>query len=375
MKKILVTGSNGFIGKNLVTAFLEQKVFTVTTYEVADPPAKLKEHLQAAEVVFHLAGVNRPQHPDEYATVNIGLTKTIVELLIEVKHYPVIVFSSSVQAQLNNPYGISKLKAEEELQNYAQRTGAVVYLFRLPGVFGKWCRPNYNSVVATFCYNIAHNLDITISEPTHEIELVYIDDVIKAFLKTVEDDRCGTERVIRSQVVPTFRITLGALAEKIREFKASRDNLMLHDFSDRFTKYLYATYLTYLDNTDFAYELVPKLDERGMLVELLKSKHLGQIFVSRTKPGITRGNHYHHTKAEKFCVIEGEAILRFRHILGKEVFTYHLSGKNPQVVDIPPGYTHSIENVGQSEMIVLFWASEPFDPTAADTYHAEVLID
>ncbi len=374
MRKVLITGANGFIGKNLIEALQRETGIALMTYDINDSRLTLDGYLREADIIFHLAGVNRPERSEEFYNVNVGLTKEICEFLIRIERAPLIVFSSSTQALLNNPYGESKRQAEEVLKAYAERSGARAYLFRLPGVFGKWCRPNYNSVVATFCYNIAHNLNINISDPNREIELVYIDDVVREFVKVMADDKLRDGNVIWGEVNPTFKVALGQLADKIREFRATRENLTVPDFSDRFTKYLYATYLSYLNGNEFAYEPKPKADERGVLVELLKSKYFGQIFISRTKPGVTRGNHYHNTKTEKFCVIEGEAVLRFRNILSKEVFTYHLSGKDLRVVDIPPGYTHSIENIGQSEMIVLFWACEPFDPAASDTYPAEVLI-
>jgi UDP-2-acetamido-2,6-beta-L-arabino-hexul-4-ose reductase len=350
----------------------------------------LDGYLKDADFIFHLAGVNRPERPEEFEEVNADLTREMADALIATGRHPTIVLSSSTQAELDNPYGVSKKKAEDVLRDYAAQTGAGVCIFRLPGVFGKWCRPNYNSVVATFCHNIAHDMEVTISDPNREIELVYVDEVVRELVTRVTSDRVTSDMVTSDgvtsdgvtgdgvtwgKVTPVFRVTLGELAEQIRGFRASRKTLMVPDFGNRFTKCLYATYLSYLEGNNFAYALEQKIDARGELAELLKAQPFGQIFVSRTKPGITRGNHYHDTKTEKFCVVEGEGLIRFRHIIGKEVFSYQVSGRDFKVVDIPPGYTHSIENVGHSELITLFWACEPFDPAAPDTYQEKVTGD
>ena len=280
---------------------------------------------------------------------------------------PLLVLSSSTQAALDNPYGLSKRQAEDAVFDFGRETGASVFVFRLPGVFGKWCRPNYNSVVATFCHNIARDLPIAISDPAREIELVYIDDVVRAFIG-IMDGRLPVSDGKYCLAEPTYRISLGALAETIQGFRDSRVSLALPDMSDPFIRALYATYVSYLPADSFAYALTQRTDPRGELAELLKSPHIGQIFVSRTRPGITRGNHYHDTKVEKFVVLEGDAVIRFRHILGGDVIEYPVSGREFRVVDIPPGYTHSIENVGQNDLIVLFWADEIFDPDIPDTF-------
>jgi UDP-2-acetamido-2,6-beta-L-arabino-hexul-4-ose reductase len=369
--KVLVTGSGGFIGKNLLVALQQRDNMEVTTYEVTDDREDLDSLLREADYIVHLAGVNRPERPEEYEEVNAGLTRDIIASLDRLVRRPRIIFASSSQAALYNPYGRSKLNAEEALAGYARRTGAGVVIFRLPNVFGKWCRPDYNSVVATFCHRVTRGLEISISDPKNELDLVYIDDVVNAFLKALEEDLPGG--VDRSATVsPTYRITLGELADRLYQFRDLRRTLKLPDFSDGLTRCLYATYLSHLETGDFAYRLERKTDDRGSLAELLKSPSGGQFFVSRTKPGVTRGHHYHNTKTEKFCVLEGEAIIRFRQILGSEVLTYPVKGEEFTVVDIPPGYTHSIENVGPGELIVLFWASELFDPGSPDTFSCEV---
>jgi len=272
-----------------------------------------------------------------------------------------------MQALLDNPYGVSKRQAEEEVFAFGEETGAQIAVFRLPGVFGKWCRPNYNSVVATFCHNIALDLPISISDPAKEIELVYIDDVVRAFINVMDGMPPVTEGKY-CQAKPTYRITLGALAQTIRGFRESRVSLTVPDVSDPLVHALYATYISYLPKDAFAYALTQRTDPRGELAELLKSPRIGQIFVSRTRPGITRGHHYHDTKVEKFVVLEGDAVIRFRHILCGDVIEYPVSGREFRVVDIPPGYTHSIENAGQNDLIVLFWADEIFDPNVPDTF-------
>jgi UDP-2-acetamido-2,6-beta-L-arabino-hexul-4-ose reductase len=371
MKTVLVTGSEGFIGKNLVERLVRQSDLEVLCYDVGVNDGNLLEFLGVADVVYHLAGVNRPPDSSAHEKVNAGLTSAIGEHLLTLERKPLVVLSSSTQATLDNPYGLSKLKAEEALAAFAKESGAPVRIFRLPGVFGKWCRPNYNSVVATFCHNIANGLPITVSDPAKEIQLVYVDDVVSTFMQLLagEAQVPGCEK---RSVAPEYCTTLASLVEKITMFKAIRETLQLPDEADRFTRCLHATFLSYLPRHGFAYSLAQKVDARGELAELLKSDHFGQIFVSRTRPGITRGNHFHHTKIEKFLVIEGDAIIRFRHIREKEVLEYRISGRDFKVVDIAPGFTHSIENIGQTDLMVLFWSNEVFDPLNPDSTMAEV---
>ena len=351
--------------------------------------------LAQADIVYHLAGVNRPQTEAEFTTGNVDLTAQLCDRLLALGRATPIVLSSSIQAELDNPYGISKRQAEEVVADYADRQRRPLHIFRLKNVFGKWCRPNYNSVVATFCYNIAHDLPITISDPARELELVHVDDVVEAFVAEVRSQRSGVRvqrqrSEIRAEVSyrggAELRVTLGRLAELIRSFRESRQTLQVPDFSDAFTCKLYGTFLSYLEPDDFAYDLTKRTDPRGALAEFVKSEPFGQLFVSRTAPGITRGNHYHHTKTEKFLVVEGEAVIRFRAIKEgqvairgqrrsevQRVIEYRVSGKDFRVVDIPPGYTHSIENVGERELVTLFWASEVFDPERPDTQAMAVL--
>ena len=369
MKKVLVTGSNGFVGKNLCVVLRCREDIELYEYDLDKKQAELNAALQQVDFVIHLAGVNRPKEPKEFEAGNAGSLKEICTKLQEVGREPKIILSSSIQAELDNPYGISKRRAEEALQRFAKDTGADCVVYRFKNLFGKWCRPYYNSVTATFCHNIANGLPIQISDPYYEVDLTYIDDVVEAFMHELESVSPGFRF---ARPLPSKRISLGELAEKIRSFREMRVSLNLPDFKDVFERSLYGTYLSYLNNHEFEYSLDIKADQRGSLAEFLKSSSMGQIFVSRTRPGITRGDHYHHTKTEKFLVLQGEAVIRFRHIDSDQVLEYRVRGENYRVVDIPPGYTHSIENVGQDVLVTLFWASEMFDPDRADTYFEKV---
>ncbi|MEI6285451.1 MAG: NAD-dependent epimerase/dehydratase family protein [Bacillota bacterium] len=371
--KILITGANGFVGKNLLIC-LKQIGYSdedVLCYDIDKSHDDLKNYVQQAEFAIHLAGVNRPLTVDEFKTGNSDFTAQLVELLLATERKPPLLLSSSIQAALENPYGASKLGAEVAVAEYARGGGRGI-VFRLPNVYGKWCRPNYNSAVATFCYNISHDLPISISDRNNKVNLVYIDDVVRCFSKCI-GDKFEAGSLNHRSVDVTSETTVGELADAIYSFKANRLTKIMPDLSNYFTKSLYSTYLSYLDESDFSYALDTKHDDRGWLAELIKSRQFGQIFVSKTKPGITRGNHYHNTKVEKFCVISGRGFIRFRHISSDEVLVYEVDDVNLIVLDIPPGYTHSIENTGTSEMITLFWSSEIFDTTNTDTYFDQVI--
>ena len=367
--RVLITGGRGFLGRNLVAHLRERKDCEVTVCGREDLTEDLKKWLLEADVIFHLAGVNRPQDPIDFERGNAGLTEMVCQFLREGGRFPKIVFSSSIQAELENPYGASKAKAEAALRQFAAETGAAVRIYRLKNLFGKWCRPKYNSVSATFCHNIANDLPITVSDPAREVELSYVDDVVAAFLTEITGREGGTEA---GTEIPVYRIQLGDLAGRIQAFHEMRSTLILPDFSDWFNRALYATYLSYVPPDARRHSLEIKSDARGSLAEFIKQKSFGQVFVSRTKPGITRGNHYHHTKSEKFFVVEGEGLIRMRAIEGGLVEEYPVNGSEYQVIDIPPGFTHSITNVGASEMVTLFWSSEMFDPNRSDTYYLPV---
>lgn len=366
----LVTGYNGFIGKHLIAALAQYKDVEIIRFGRTHSLDDLDAAVQKADFIFHLAGINRPQAESEFETGNVELTQQMIASLKKHHKSVPVLFTSSAQAEWSNPYGGSKFKAETALTAYAEETGAATYLYRLPNVFGKWCKPNYNSVVATWCYNIANNLPITIHNESSTLHLVYIDDVVAEFMKIFRD---GNVEQGYQMIPQSFEIQLGELATVLRSFKDSRHSLVLPNLENQWIKRLYSTYLSYLDETDFGYNLDMKHDPRGWLAEFIKSEQFGQIFISRTKPGITRGNHWHHTKVEKFLVIEGSAMIRFRSIHDEsEVLEYPVSGEQLKVLDIPPGYTHAIENVGKTDVITLFWANEMFNINNPDTIYLEV---
>ncbi len=373
--RVLVTGANGFLGRNLCVALGRQTGVTLTGIDLDSPPDDLARALVSADVVFHLAGVNRPERPGDFETGNAGFTGELCDRLTAHGRRPVFVLASSIQADLDNPYGRSKRAAEEAVRRFSDATGAPVVIHRLKNLFGKWCRPNYNSVTATFCHNIARDLPIQISDPANVVDLTHVDDVVAAFLGELATvaDRPGGVRY--ADPLPSYRRTLGELATLIRSFRDQRTTLRLPDFSDPFVLALYGTYLSYLEPGDFAYDLEQRTDPRGSLAEFVKQGAFGQVFVSRTKPGITRGNHYHDTKCEKFLVVEGHAIIRFRHMMTGELVEYPVSGEQFRVVDIPPGYTHSIENVGTTVLVTLFWSDQILDQDRPDTYFRPVLTD
>lgn len=369
-KKILITGAKGFVGRNLVVKLKELDRYELFLFDQDDPEEALYNYLSRADVVFHLAGVNRPLHNSEFEKVNTGLTENIIAFLKGNELHPKVIFSSSIQAELGNPYGLSKKNAEDLLIAFSKETGTSVKIYRLSNVFGKWCRPNYNSVVATFCHNIANDLPIQINNPEAAVSLIYIDDIVNDFIGSIEEEPSVFSSF--SHIQPVFTVTLKQLSEKLYSFREMRQTLVLPDYSDLFTKYLYTTYLSYLPEDGFSYKLASHYDERGSLTELLKSPNFGQIFISSTKPGITRGNHYHHTKVEKFCVVKGCGRISFRRIDSSEIISYDVTGEQIEMVDIPPGYTHNIENTGTDEMIVLFWSNEMFSKENPDTFFLKV---
>ena len=373
MKTVLVTGGEGFIGKNLIARLREIDNVAIKSFDKDDDINTLIKYLQDSDFIFHIAGVNRPKNIEEFEKVNVGLTKTIIRLLDEMNKKTPIVITSSIQAELDNPYGKSKKRAEDELIKYCDKNSVPVYIYRLPNVFGKRSMPNYNSVVATFCDNISHNLDIIISDTKKELELVYIDDVVNEFVKLLFKGDIDLKRYFYN-IKRVFKVSLGELADKIYQIKDMRKTLIVPDLSDDFMKSLHATYLTYLDKNDFSYKMDLKEDDRGSFIELIKSNSFGQVSVSRSRKGIIRGNHYHNTKNEKFCVIKGKAVIKLRDILDDKIISYYVSDRKIEIVDIPPGYTHSIENLteGDGEMILLIWANEIFDPKNPDTYYCEV---
>lgn len=370
---ILITGARGFMGKNLRSA-LTGRYGDAHRLMLLDMPHTEEELLAAAaeaDFVFHLAGVNRPTDPADFQKGNADFTRQLLTLLKERGKRPPVLLSSSIQAALENPYGQSKLSAEQAVSDYGRETGAAVYLYRLPNVFGKWSRPNYNSAVATFCHNVARGLPITVNDPSVTLRLVYIDDVVEEFLRAMEGQphREGEWCTVQ----PVHEVNLGHMAELIQSFPALRDSLTAPDQSDPLVKKLYATYLSFLPPEDFSRPTVTHADQRGSFTELLHMGSRGQVSLNVSRPHITKGDHWHQTKHEKFIVLQGEGVIRFRKVGDSTVIAYKVSGENLTVVDIPTGYTHSIENTGDTDMLTLMWANEVFDPAHPDTLRLPVL--
>lgn len=371
--RVLVTGANGFIGKNLVVRLREQPRFAVSEFVRGDAPEALPGMLAQADAVVHLAGENRPADKAAFARVNTALTVAICDALAAEKQRSgrqlPLVLASSAQAEYDNPYGQSKLAAEQAVHALCAATGHPAVVYRLPGVFGKWCKPNYNSVVATFCCNLARGLPIQVNDQAARLQLVYVDDVVSAFIDALDAPAPG---LAHGKVAPLYTTTLGELAAQIRAFGDCRSSLMSERVGTGLVRALYATYVSYLPNERFAYDVPVHGDPRGVFVEMLKTPDSGQFSYFTAHPGITRGGHYHHTKTEKFLVIKGRAVFRFRHLLTGELFELATSGDKPQVVDTIPGWVHDITNVGDDEMVVMLWANEVFDRERPDTVASKV---
>lgn len=367
--KVLVTGANGFIGKNLVLRLRERTDTEVLTLIRSDGDSAWEAALAQADAVVHLAGENRPTDPAAFDTVNTGLTQCLCQTLQSMGKRIPILFSSSAQAEQDNPYGRSKRAAEAALAQLVKRNGNPVAIYRLPGVFGKWCRPNYNSVVATFCYNKANDLPVRINDAQALVRLVYVDDVVNAFLQALEVPIAGLSHL---SVAPEYTITLGGLSDQIDAFKNCRSTLVSERVGTGLTRALYATYVSYLPVEKFAYGVPAHGDARGVFVEMLKTPDAGQFSFFTAHPGVTRGGHYHHTKTEKFLVIKGHARFGFRHMLTNEVHHLETHGDQPQIVETVPGWTHDITNIGNDEMVVMLWANEIFDRANPDTIASKV---
>lgn len=368
--RVLITGASGFIGRNLGATLSRKNGYELRGFDLENRPEDLEEQVRWAEAIIHLAGVNRPLRVEEFLDGNLGLTARLLDLLRTAGKAIPFLLSSSTQAALENPYGQSKRQAEEAVFAYGQETGAPVHVFRLPNVFGKWCRPNYNSAIATFCHAIARDQPVTVHDPAAPLTLVHVDDVVAAFLDALED---RAQRVGAFTGVPvTYSTTVGEVVDLLRGFRAGRGDLSLPDLADGLQKKLFATYLSTLPEDGFSYPLLMHGDARGSFTEFLRTPERGQVSVNISKPGITKGNHWHHTKHEKFLVVSGRAAIRFRRLGGAEVLTYDVSGERLEVVDIPPGYTHNITNTGDGDLVTIMWVSEPFDPERPDTWFEEV---
>ena len=367
--RVLVTGANGFIGKNLQIHLRERSDVEIVPFTREHTEADLPGLLEGVDWVFHLAGINRPEDPSEFAIGNAGLTLALCNAVKETGRKIPVVYTSSIQVERDNDYGISKLAAEDALLDLNGSTGCPVYIYRLPNVFGKWARPNYNSAVATFCHNIARDLPVQINNPSAVIQLVYIDDVVASFISLLDGATQPTPIV---DVEPVYQITVGELSEQLQRFKATRDSLITEPVGTGLTRALYSTYVSYLPPENFTYTVPQNGDERGVFVEMLKTPDSGQFSFFTAHPGVTRGGHYHHSKTEKFLVIKGEACFRFRHMLTGEFYELRTSGGKPEIVETVPGWTHDITNEGDSELVCMLWANEIFDRERPDTFACPV---
>lgn len=378
---ILVTGAKGFVGRNLVEALkcvrdgkdktrgLDADI-NIFEYDVDSKANELDEYCREADFVFNLAGVNRPKEQSEFMSGNFGFAETLLNTLEKHNNKCPVMLSSSIQAALDNPYGKSKKAGEELFFEYSRKTGADVLVYRFPNVFGKWCRPNYNSAVATFCNNIAHDLPITVNDRNVNMRLVYIDDVVDELIRALGEKANRNGKYCEVPII--HEIKLGEIVDLLYSFKENRKKCAVPDMSDAFTKKLYAAYLSYLPEDSFSYDLKMNCDERGSFTEIIRTPERGQFSVNISKPGITKGNHWHNTKNEKFAVVKGHGVIRFRKIGEDKVYEYFVSGDKIEVVDIPTGYTHNIENLGDTDMITFMWANECFDPNKPDTFYEEV---
>jgi UDP-2-acetamido-2,6-beta-L-arabino-hexul-4-ose reductase len=366
---IVVTGADGFIGKNLCVFLANAGYSGFSKITRDDTKNSIAEKVSSADFIYHLAGVNRPKDDADFKKGNIDLTQLIVDVLIKAKKKTPIVLTSSIQADSDNAYGASKAGAENALLEYQRLNGAPIYIYRLSNVFGKWCRPNYNSAVATFCYNTLNELPITIHNSAAKLSLVYIDDVCKSFISQLSSPEVVDGY---STVAPVYQTTVGEVALLLAEFKESRESLISAKVGKGFVRALYSTYVSYFSPEQFAYSVTCHSDERGTFVEMLKTKDSGQFSFFTAHPGITRGGHYHNTKTEKFLVIKGKARFCFRHIVTDESYQYETSGNEPEVVETAPGWSHDITNIGNDEMFVMLWANEIFDLESPDTINYKV---
>lgn len=370
--KVLITGSQGFVGKNLVSTLEYLDEFKILTFDRSDDLSLLNKHAAECDFVVHLAGVNRPEKIDEFYTGNVGLVENLIQALKASNNKAPILVTSSVQAELDNDYGKSKKAGEDVLISYGKENNVKILIYRLPNLFGKWSKPFYNSVVATWCHQISRNKQIDISDPNHQLTLVYIDDLVKEIIAALNNE---ANLVVKNyySVLNTYKITLKSLAKTLQSFKDSRKNRFIPNMDDSLTSKLYSTYLSYLPIDDFSYNLLTHKDSRGSFSEFIKSKYAGQVSINVSAPYQVKGNHWHHSKNEKFLVVKGEALIKFRNIFNQEVIEYKVSDKNLEVIDIPPGYTHNIINLTNEDMITIMWVNQPYNPDNPDTYYKEVI--
>jgi len=370
---ILITGANGFIGKNLIAQLRnESGIDEIYTYDINTNPFLLDDYCKNADFVYHLAGINRPTDNAEFMKGNYVFAFTLLNTLKKYNNNCPIMMASSIQALLDNPYGKSKKAGEDLMRKYSIETGAQVYIYRFPNVFGKWCKPNYNSVVSTFCHNISNDLPVHIDDPSYIITLAYIDDVVEELIRSTKgkENRKGDF----CEIPIIYKVALGEIALLIYSFKDGRNTLIIPKVSDEFTKKLYSTYLSYLQEDMFCYDLKMNIDNRGSFTEFIKTEDSGQISVNIAKPGIIKGNHWHHTKHEKFLVVSGSGVIRLRNIYCDKILEYFVTDEKMEVVDIPAGYTHNIENLGKTDMVTIMWVNESFNKDKPDTYYMGLTI-
>lgn len=370
--RVLITGASGFVGTNLQQHLAERKDVQMLRFTRGDDVGLLPKLLHEVDFVFHLAGINRPQDPAEFVSGNVDLTRELCRAVADVAQKTgrkiVVIYTSTTQADRDNAYGMSKKGAEEALFALQREQGVPVHVFRLPNVFGKWCKPNYNSAVATFCHNIARCLPINVNDPAAPVTLVYVDDVIERFVQLMDGDDACMDVDGFATVTPQYTTTVGELARLIQSFKDSRNTLMTERVGSGLVRALYATYVSYLPVESFVYSVPQHADPRGVFVEMLKTPDCGQFSYFTAHPGITRGGHYHHSKTEKFLVIKGQARFKFRHMQTGQTHELLTSGDKAEVVETVPGWTHNITNIGTDEMVVMLWANEVFDLDRPDTF-------
>jgi UDP-2-acetamido-2,6-beta-L-arabino-hexul-4-ose reductase len=362
--KILVTGAGGFVGKNLLVRLREEGFEDIIEFVTTSTFEQLKPKLSEVDFVFHLAGVNRPIDESDFFTGNAELTQRLLDELTIIGRYIPVVLSSSIQAEFENPYGKSKGLAEAAVLEYQKKTGASIYIYRLPNIFGKWCKPNYNSAVATFCHNIINDIPVTIHDESAKLSLVYIDDVCNEFISLLKNKHAAGF----VNVSPVFNTTVGEVVNYLQSFKTNRESLLIDEVGTGFIRALYSTYLSYLKPEQFFYSIPSYIDERGSFCEMLKTSKSGQFSFFTAHPGITRGSHYHHSKNEKFLVIKGKARFKFEQIITDEKYSLEVDDSSFQVIETVPGWSHDITNVGEDELVVMLWANEIFDRDAPDTY-------
>ena len=372
MLKVLITGSKGFIGKNLKLFLKERKNIDIICFDKEHNVSMLFKIVKKVDFLFRLAGINRSEKIDDFYKYNTDFTKILCKAIGEANRKIPVVYTSSIQAGSNSPYGLSKQGAEELLLSLNKEFKNPVHIFRLSNVFGKWCRPNYNSVVATFCHNITREIPINIENENNLLELIYIDDVIKRFIELIEDTSEKTNLEVYKFISPTYKTTVGELAKQLYAFKQVSKSKILENVGTGLVRALYSTYISYLPKENFSYSVTPNKDKRGLFAEILKTQNCGQFSYFTAFPGVTRGEHYHHSKTEKFLVVKGKACFKFLHMDTKVKYELNVNSEKPEIVETIPGWSHSITNIGNEELIVMLWANEIYDPSNPDTFSYQI---